>query len=58
VHDYGEDARVAYIAMEYVEGSSLREYFDRGTRFAERDVASIMSFGKRRCTLAMTRAAS
>jgi predicted Ser/Thr protein kinase len=43
VHDYGEDAEVAYIAMEYVEGNSLREYFDRGTRFSERDVVSIMS---------------
>jgi serine/threonine protein kinase len=43
VFDYGEDAEVAYIAMEYVEGNSLREYFDRGTRFAERDIVSIMS---------------
>jgi serine/threonine protein kinase len=43
VYDYGEDAEVAYIAMEYVEGNSLREYFDRGTRFTERDVVSIMS---------------
>ena len=42
VYDYGEDAAVAYIAMEYVEGNSLREYFTRGTRFAERDVVSIM----------------
>ena len=43
VHDYGEDAEVAYIAMEFVEGNSLREYVGRGTRFAERDVVSIMS---------------
>jgi serine/threonine-protein kinase len=43
VHDYGEDASVAYIAMEYVQGNSLREYFSRGTRFAERDIVSIMS---------------
>lgn len=43
VYDYGEDAEVAYIAMEYVEGNSLREYFSRGTRFAERDAISIMS---------------
>jgi len=43
VYDYGEDASVAYIAMEYVEGNSLREYLGRGTRFAERDVVSIMS---------------
>jgi hypothetical protein len=43
VHDYGEDAEVAYIAMEYVEGNSLREYFARGVKFAERDAVSIVS---------------
>ena len=43
VYDYGEDAEVAYIAMEYVEGNSLREYFARGSRFSERDAVSIMS---------------
>jgi serine/threonine-protein kinase len=43
VYDYGEDAAVAYIAMEYVEGNSLREYFARGTRFSERDAVSIMT---------------
>jgi len=43
VYDYGEDDAVAYIAMEYVEGNSLREYIGRGTRFAERDAVSIMS---------------
>ncbi len=43
VFDYGEDAEVAYIAMEYVEGNSLREYFGRGARFGERDAVSIMS---------------
>src|SRR5258708_7919745 len=43
VYDYGEDAAVAYIAMEYVEGNSLREYIGRGTRVAERDALSVMS---------------
>ncbi len=43
VYDYGEDASVAYIAMEYVEGNSLREYLGRNTRFAERDAVSVMS---------------
>src|SRR5574337_199788 len=43
VFDYGEDAEVAYIAMEYVEGNSLREYFDQGTHFTERDIVSIMT---------------
>jgi serine/threonine-protein kinase len=43
VYDYVEDASVAYIAMEYVEGNSLREYIGRGARFAERDAVSVMS---------------
>ena len=42
VYDYGESGSVAYIAMEFVLGSSLREYFNRGTRFAERDAIAIM----------------
>jgi serine/threonine-protein kinase len=43
VYDYGESAELTYIAMEFVQGSSLREYFNRGTRFSEPDVVSIMS---------------
>ena len=42
VYDYGESGSVAYIAMEFVQGASLREYFNRGTRFAERDAIAIM----------------
>ena len=42
VYDYGEDERFAYIVMEYVEGNSLRQYFTRGTRFAEADAVSVM----------------
>ena len=42
VYDYGDSAAVAFIAMEFVQGNSLREYFNRDTRFAERDVVSIM----------------
>ena len=30
VYEYGEDAQHAYIAMEFVEGTSLREYMARG----------------------------
>jgi len=43
IYEYGEDASHAYIAMEYVEGNSLREYLARGARFEERDIVSIMS---------------
>ncbi len=41
VYDYGESSAVTYIAMEFVEGASLREYLSRGTRFAEPDAVSI-----------------
>jgi serine/threonine-protein kinase len=43
VYEYGEDQEFAYIAMEYVEGNSLREYLARGASFDERDTVSIMS---------------
>jgi serine/threonine-protein kinase len=43
VYDYGEEQGLAYIAMEYIEGNSLREYISRGTRFGERDTVSIMA---------------
>jgi serine/threonine protein kinase len=43
VYEYGEDDAVAYIAMEYVQGKGLREYFQRGMRFGMGDVVSIMT---------------
>lgn len=43
VYEYGEDEHYAYIAMEYVEGNTLREYLARGATFDERDTVSIMS---------------
>jgi serine/threonine protein kinase len=43
VYEYAEDAQFAYIAMEYVEGSSLRQYFERKVRFEERDLVSVMA---------------
>jgi len=43
VYDYGEAQDVAFIAMEYVEGNSLRTYFGRDARFEERDVVSLMA---------------
>lgn len=42
VYEWGEVGDVAFLAMEYVEGNSLREYFVRGTRFDGRDVVSVM----------------
>ncbi|WP_157271541.1 serine/threonine-protein kinase [Azohydromonas aeria] len=43
VYEYGEDGPWAYIAMEYVQGHSLREYLDRRTEFDERDAVSTMA---------------
>ncbi len=43
VYDYGEDAELAYIAMEYVEGNSLREYFQQKRAFTIADVVSLMA---------------
>jgi serine/threonine-protein kinase len=43
VYEYGEDGPYAYIAMEYVQGHSLREYLDRQTAFDERDAVSTMA---------------
>jgi serine/threonine-protein kinase len=43
VYEYGEDTDVAYIAMEYIQGNSLREYFNRDARFEDRDAVSIMA---------------
>ncbi len=43
VYEYGEDAQHAFIAMEFVEGNSLREYMARGVSFDEHDSVSIMA---------------
>jgi serine/threonine-protein kinase len=42
VYEWGEDDDVVFLAMEYVEGNSLRDYFVRGTRFNSRDMVSVM----------------
>jgi eukaryotic-like serine/threonine-protein kinase len=45
VYDFGESVdaggRVAYIAMEYVEGHTLSHYLNNKVRFSEADVTSI-----------------
>src|SRR5215470_15273861 len=33
VYEYGEDDKVAFIAMEYVDGTGLRDYLNRKARF-------------------------
>lgn len=42
IYEYGEEDSVAYIAMEYVEGHTLGEYFSRGTQFSLEDTISIL----------------
>jgi serine/threonine-protein kinase len=42
VYEWGEEGEVVFLAMEYVQGNSLREYFNRGTRFDGRDAISVM----------------
>ncbi len=41
VYDFGDDGRVAYIAMEFVEGHTLSHYLAQKVRFSEADVASL-----------------
>lgn len=42
IYEYGEDAGVAFIAMEFIKGRELKSYFASEQRFAMRDVARIM----------------
>jgi len=42
VYEFGQADDCAFIAMEYVQGCTLREYFSRKTAFEEADVVSIM----------------
>ncbi len=42
IYEYGEDAGVAFIAMEFIKGKELKDYFESGQRFAMRDIARIM----------------
>jgi len=51
IYDYGEmvpegdsahGARIAYIAMEFIKGRELKDYFDANERFAVKDVERIM----------------
>jgi eukaryotic-like serine/threonine-protein kinase len=43
VYEYGEDDKVAYIAMEYVEGTGLREYLNRQASFTFAQLVALMT---------------
>ncbi|HEX5611564.1 MAG TPA: serine/threonine-protein kinase [Burkholderiales bacterium] len=42
IYEYGEEGGVAFIAMEFIKGRELKDYFDAGQRFANKDLARIM----------------
>ena len=43
VYEYGEEGSLAYIAMEYVEGTGLREFLNRNASFELGQIVAIMS---------------
>jgi len=43
VYEYGEDEKVAFIAMEYIDGTGLREYLNRKARFEFGQLIAITS---------------
>src|ERR1700676_4001102 len=43
VYEYGEEGAFAYIAMEYIEGRSLRECFDQKAPFSVAQVVNVLS---------------
>ena len=43
IYDFGEEAGVSYIAMEFVKGRELKDYFQSNERFTNADVVRIMT---------------
>ncbi len=43
IYDFGDDAGVWYIAMEYIKGRELKEYFEAHERFATADAVRILT---------------
>jgi len=42
IYEYGEEGGIAFIAMEFIKGRELKDYFDAGQRFQNKDIARIM----------------
>ena len=42
IYEYGEEGGIAFIAMEFIKGRELKDYFDGGQRFANKDIARVM----------------
>jgi eukaryotic-like serine/threonine-protein kinase len=43
IYDFGEDGGVWFIAMEFIKGRELKEYFEANERFTIADIVRIMS---------------
>ncbi len=43
IYDFGEDAGVWYIAMEFIKGRELKEYFEANERFTTADAVRILT---------------
>ncbi|MFH1043827.1 MAG: protein kinase, partial [Pseudomonadota bacterium] len=43
VYDFGEEADVAYIVMEFIRGKELKSFFDANETFDKKDIVRIMS---------------
>ena len=43
VYEYGEADDIAYIAMEYIDGTGLREYLNRKARFEFNQIVAILT---------------
>ena len=43
IYDIGEEAGTWYIAMEFVQGRELKEYFEANERFSAADIVKIMT---------------
>src|SRR4051812_31883833 len=42
VHDFGEEAEIAYLVMEFIRGKELKTFFDAKERFDLKEVVRIM----------------
>jgi serine/threonine-protein kinase len=42
IYEYGEDDGTAFIAMEFIEGRDLKDYFDKEERFEVKTIVRIM----------------
>ena len=43
VYEFGQEGDIYFIAMEYVEGRELKDYFDKGERFPLSEVVRLMT---------------